>query len=122
MSNHILKVGMEIEYDEVKNDINYKKHKYELACAQDIINSITLFGSERAIFSDDYDEDGEPRSMIIAEYNGDIVLPQDPNNLLFGESATFHSCAPMSGTLTFQWHTFRGEGQNHTYAKKQIRC
>ena len=34
-----------------------------------------------------------------------------PNNLLFGESATFHSCAPMPGTLTFQWHTFRGEGQ-----------
>ena len=74
MSNHIFKVGMEIEYDDVKNDINYKKHKYELACAQDIINSITLFGSERVIFSDDYDEDGEPRSMIIAEYNGDIVL------------------------------------------------
>ncbi|WP_297893508.1 hypothetical protein, partial [uncultured Desulfovibrio sp.] len=34
-----------------------------------------------------------------------------PNNLFFGESATFHSCAPMPGTLTFQWHTFRGEGQ-----------
>ena len=30
----------------------------------------------------------------------------------FAESATFHSCAPMSGTLTFQWHTFRGEGQS----------
>ncbi|MDD3683754.1 MAG: hypothetical protein PHW09_07765, partial [Desulfovibrio desulfuricans] len=39
-----------------------------------------------------------------------LGLPQDPNNLFFGESATFHSCAPMSGTLTFQWHTFRGEG------------
>ena len=64
MSNHLFKVGMEIEYDDVKNDINYKKHKYELACAQDIINSITLFGSERAIFSDDYDEE-ELRLMRI---------------------------------------------------------
>ena len=39
-----------------------------------------------------------------------LGLQQNSNNLLFGESATFHSCAPMSGTLTFQWHTFRGEG------------
>ena len=35
-------------------------------------------------------------------------LAANRNNLFFGESATFHSCAPMSGTLTFQWHTFRG--------------
>ncbi|MDD3684817.1 MAG: hypothetical protein PHW09_13215, partial [Desulfovibrio desulfuricans] len=42
-----------------------------------------------------------------------LGLPQDPNNLFFGESATFHSCAPMSGTLTFQWHTFRGEGHHN---------
>ena len=40
-----------------------------------------------------------------------LGLPKYPNNLLFGESASFHSYAPMSGTLTFQWHTFRGEGQ-----------
>jgi hypothetical protein len=46
--------------------------------------------------------------------NSSLGLPQNPNNLLFGESATFHSCAPMSGTLTFQWHTFRGEGQAKT--------
>ena len=43
--------------------------------------------------------------------NASLGLPQDPNNLFFGESATFHFCAPMSETLTFQWHTFRGEGQ-----------
>ena len=40
-----------------------------------------------------------------------LNLPQYPNNLLISESATFHYCAPVSGARTFQWHTFRGEGQ-----------
>ena len=37
-------------------------------------------------------------------------LPQYPNDLLFAESAPFHSCAPMPGTLTFQWTSFLGRG------------
>ena len=39
-------------------------------------------------------------------------LPQYPNDLLFAELAPFHSCAPMPGTLTFQWTSFWGRGQN----------
>ena len=35
-----------------------------------------------------------------------LGLPQDPNNLLFGESATILFCAPKSGALTFQKHAF----------------
>ena len=34
-------------------------------------------------------------------------LPQYPNDLLFAESAPFHSCAPMPGTLTFNGPVFR---------------
>ena len=49
-----------------------------------------------------------------------LGLPQDSNNLFFGESATFHSCAPMSGTLTFQWHTFRGEGHAHPSSRSSF--
>ena len=44
-----------------------------------------------------------------------------PKNLFFGESATFHSCAPMSGTLTFQWHTFRVGGSAKPGQAIQIR-
>jgi len=38
--------------------------------------------------------------------NSSLGLPQDPNNLLFGESATILFCAPKSGALTFQKHAF----------------
>lgn len=74
MCNQIFKFGMEVVYDDEKNETNYRKHNYELACAQDIINSITLLGKEKVIFSDPYEEGGEARFMMVAEYNGDIVL------------------------------------------------
>ena len=58
---------------------------------------------------------GRIRNVILTAQidnaNASLGLPQDPNNLLFSESTTFYSCAPMLGTLTFQWHTFRGKGQ-----------
>lgn len=74
MCDQIFKIGMEVIYDDDKNETNYQKHNYELACAQDIVDSITLFGKENVVFSDPYEEGEEARFMIIAEYNGDIVL------------------------------------------------
>lgn len=74
MCDHIFKFGMKIVYDEDKNESNYRKHNYELACAQDVIDSLMLFGGEKIIFSDGYEEGGEARYMIIAEYNSDVVL------------------------------------------------
>lgn len=74
MDDVIFRVGMEIIIDEEKDAINYEKHNYSLGCAKDIVNSITLFGSEMMIVSDGYTENGETRYMMIAQYSGDIVF------------------------------------------------
>ena len=39
-------------------------------------------------------------------------LTQDSDDLLFAESTPFHGCAPMPGTLPFQWISFWGRGHS----------
>jgi uncharacterized DUF497 family protein len=73
MDDIMFTVGMVVEFDNDKAEINLEKHRYSLECAQDVINSITLFGNERFIVSDPFYENNEVRYMLLAEYNGDII-------------------------------------------------
>ena len=74
MDEIIFSVGMQVEFDDEKNEINYDKHGFSLKCAQDIVESITLFGKDHYIMSDGYIDNGEQRYMMLAEYSGVIVL------------------------------------------------
>ncbi|WP_211091135.1 hypothetical protein, partial [Sphingomonas sp. S2M10] len=40
-----------------------------------------------------------------------LMLPQHPNDLILGKSASPHRSSP-SDELTYQWHEFWGAGQS----------
>ncbi|MBU1230248.1 MAG: BrnT family toxin [Proteobacteria bacterium] len=62
-----------IEYGSAKWEINLREKKFDLGCIADILESM-LYGRIFAIFSDEYEEKGEPRFMVMAEYQGDVIL------------------------------------------------
>ena len=70
----IFKFGMQIDFDEEKDKINIKKHKYSLSCAADIIYDLLLFQGQKVIFSDEYECNGEIRCKAMADYDGRIVF------------------------------------------------
>ena len=74
MDEIIFSVGMQVAFDDYKDEINRKKHKFSLNCAQDIVDSIILFGKDHYIMSDGYIENEEQRYMMLTEYRDDIVL------------------------------------------------
>ena len=62
-----------VEYDEDKDEINRSKHGYSLSCAEDVITDIMFF-QPNYIISDEYDENGESRFMILGEYENNTIL------------------------------------------------
>lgn len=70
----IFKVGMQIEFDENKNEKNIKKHGYSLCCAVDILYSLLFLQDHKVIFSDEYECNGEIRCKAMAEFEEKIVF------------------------------------------------
>lgn len=62
-----------IDFDPKKLETNFGKHRYALDCMADILQSM-LFGRMYAIFSEEFEEGGEPRFMVMAEYQGEVIL------------------------------------------------
>ncbi|MES9995287.1 BrnT family toxin [Desulfovibrio aminophilus] len=62
-----------VDFDPGKWEKNFNEKKYGLNCMRDILDSM-LFGRIFAIFSDEYEKNGEMRFSITAEYQGDVIF------------------------------------------------
>ena len=72
----LLQAGMQVEFDESKDDKNRYNHKYSLSCAEDILEEI-MFGFKFFIWDfvkNSYERFGEERFKIVTKYGDDHVF------------------------------------------------
>ncbi|MCG8529588.1 MAG: BrnT family toxin [Desulfovibrionales bacterium] len=65
--------GTTIEFNEEKNETNFEDHHFCLGCLGDIVESM-LYGRIPVIFSEEFWGNNEARFMVLAEYQGLVVL------------------------------------------------